>query len=232
MTFWATWRMLRDVRRRHSVEQCGPERMRLKALKCNTILPQAIRDECAEKLHKLPKDSRPKLVLNMCQFSGKRRGKIKRFRLSRHLFRDLADHGRGFVKSSSSPVDSKSLYLNDKLTLLNSVLFILLMKLLDIAVLDSGSVMVFVFADGRDHDALAVHRVKRQFWSYGLLVEKKVAGGQVEDVKQIVYLKYQAAEADRVNDLRNCGANLLCENRVRKGTEALKVFKTAGMQVL
>lgn len=36
------------------------------------------------------------------------------------------------------------------------------MKLLDIAVLDSGSVMVFVFADGRDHDALAVHRVKRQ----------------------------------------------------------------------
>ena len=87
MTFWATWRMLRDVRRRHSVEQCGPERMRLKALKCNTILPQAIRDECAEKLHKLPKDSRPKLVLNMCQFSGKRRGKIKRFRLSRHLFR-------------------------------------------------------------------------------------------------------------------------------------------------
>lgn len=30
----------------------------------------------------------------------------------------------------------------------------------------------------------------------------------------------------------SCGANLLCENRVRKGTEALKVFKTAGMQVL
>lgn len=94
MTFWATWRMLRDVKRRQALEQYGPNRLRLKALKSNTILPQAIRDECADRLHNFPKASCPNLILNMCQFSGRQRGKIKRFRLNRHLFRKLADHGQ------------------------------------------------------------------------------------------------------------------------------------------
>uniref|UniRef100_A0A0N5AL07 Renin receptor-like C-terminal transmembrane spanning segment domain-containing protein n=1 Tax=Syphacia muris TaxID=451379 RepID=A0A0N5AL07_9BILA len=72
MTFWATWRMLKDVKRRQAVEKYGPDRLRLKCLKFNTILPHAVRDECAEKLHNLPKYSIPKLVLNMCQFTEMR----------------------------------------------------------------------------------------------------------------------------------------------------------------
>ena len=87
MTFWSTWRMLRDVKRRRLLQELGPDRMRLKALKFNTILPQAIRDECAEQLHSLPKASCPSLILNMCQFTGRQRGKIKRFRVNRHIFR-------------------------------------------------------------------------------------------------------------------------------------------------
>uniref|UniRef100_A0A1I7Z5W6 40S ribosomal protein S14 n=1 Tax=Steinernema glaseri TaxID=37863 RepID=A0A1I7Z5W6_9BILA len=94
MTFWATWRMLRDVKRRQKTQELAPERMRLKALKSNTILPQATRDECAEQLHNLHKDSRPKLILNMCQFTGRSRGKIKPYRVNRHVFRRLADHGQ------------------------------------------------------------------------------------------------------------------------------------------
>ncbi|CAI4220751.1 unnamed protein product, partial [Auanema sp. JU1783] len=94
MTFWATWRQLRDVNRREVVQTTGADRMRLKALKENNVLPQAIRDEAAENLHNMPKYSRPRLVLNMCMFTGRQRGKIKPYRLNRHLFRKYADHSQ------------------------------------------------------------------------------------------------------------------------------------------
>uniref|UniRef100_A0A8R1DMF0 Uncharacterized protein n=1 Tax=Caenorhabditis japonica TaxID=281687 RepID=A0A8R1DMF0_CAEJA len=91
MTFWASWRQLRDVKRRQQIQEVGADRMRLKALKFNTILPQAIRDEAAEKMQKARKYDHPRLILNMCQFTGRQRGKIKPYRLSRHLFRRFAD---------------------------------------------------------------------------------------------------------------------------------------------
>ncbi|CAB3405589.1 unnamed protein product [Caenorhabditis bovis] len=91
MTFWATWRQLRDVKRRKQVQEVGPDRMRLKAIKFNTILPQAIRDEAAEKLLHAKRYDHPRLILNMCQFTGRQRGKIKPYRLNRHLFRRFAD---------------------------------------------------------------------------------------------------------------------------------------------
>ncbi|OZC08306.1 renin receptor-like protein [Onchocerca flexuosa] len=76
MTFWSTWRMKRDVKRRHLLAELGPDRVRLKALKCNTILPEMIRDECAKKLHNFPKGSCPSLIQHLCQFSGARRGPL------------------------------------------------------------------------------------------------------------------------------------------------------------
>ncbi|UMM15904.1 hypothetical protein L5515_013140 [Caenorhabditis briggsae] len=91
MTFWASWRQLRDVKRRQQVQEVGADRMRLKAIKFNTILPQAIRDEAAEKMQKARRYDHPRLILNMCQFTGRQRGKIKPYRLSRHLFRRFAD---------------------------------------------------------------------------------------------------------------------------------------------
>ncbi|CAI2336998.1 unnamed protein product [Caenorhabditis sp. 36 PRJEB53466] len=91
MTFWATWRQLRDVKRRKQIQEVGADRMRLKALKFNTILPQAIRDEAADKMTNARRYDHPRLILNMCQFTGRQRGKIKPFRLNRHLFRRAAD---------------------------------------------------------------------------------------------------------------------------------------------
>uniref|UniRef100_A0AC35TG67 Ribosomal protein S14 n=1 Tax=Rhabditophanes sp. KR3021 TaxID=114890 RepID=A0AC35TG67_9BILA len=94
MTFWANWRQLRDVRRRNAVHEAGPERLRLKALKENTVLPQALRDEMGEKLHVMNSHTRPNLILNMCMFTGRQRGKIKPYRVNRHIFRKLADHSQ------------------------------------------------------------------------------------------------------------------------------------------
>uniref|UniRef100_A0A914UNZ7 28S ribosomal protein S14, mitochondrial n=1 Tax=Plectus sambesii TaxID=2011161 RepID=A0A914UNZ7_9BILA len=94
MTFWANWRMLKDVKRRQTLQEYGPLRTRLKALKENHVLPQALRDEVAAELHAVPKYSCPRLIKNMCQFSGRPKGKVKRFRVSRHLFRNMADKGK------------------------------------------------------------------------------------------------------------------------------------------
>uniref|UniRef100_A0A0K0F1Q9 Probable 40S ribosomal protein S14, mitochondrial (inferred by orthology to a C. elegans protein) n=1 Tax=Strongyloides venezuelensis TaxID=75913 RepID=A0A0K0F1Q9_STRVS len=93
-TFWANWRQLRDVKRRQALAVCGPDRLRYKVLKENTILPQALRDEIAEKLHNMDKNSRPNLILNACMFTGRSRGKIKAYRVNRHIFRRLADHSQ------------------------------------------------------------------------------------------------------------------------------------------
>jgi hypothetical protein len=43
MTFWSNWKMLKDVKRRQALHEYGPMRSRLKALKENRILPQAMR---------------------------------------------------------------------------------------------------------------------------------------------------------------------------------------------
>ncbi|KAK5981482.1 putative 40S ribosomal protein S14 mitochondrial, partial [Trichostrongylus colubriformis] len=94
MTFWATWRQLRDVKRREHLAEIGAYRRQLKAIKWNTILPQAIRDDAAEELFTMPKTAHPKRILNMCMFTARQRGKIKPYRLNRHLFRKLADHSK------------------------------------------------------------------------------------------------------------------------------------------
>lgn len=94
MTFWPSWRAKRSVKYRLAVKQHSEQRLRYKALKENTILPQAIRDEAAEMLKKLPRNSSPKLVVNECLVTGQRRGKLKRFRVKRHEFRRYADSGK------------------------------------------------------------------------------------------------------------------------------------------
>lgn len=93
MTFWATWRQAANVRRRQAFATYGPDRVRYKAMATNNILPRAITDEFREKLRALPKDAHPKLVIKMCMFTGRSRGKFNSYRVNRHIFRLLADKG-------------------------------------------------------------------------------------------------------------------------------------------
>uniref|UniRef100_A0A915DG97 WD repeat-containing protein 44 n=1 Tax=Ditylenchus dipsaci TaxID=166011 RepID=A0A915DG97_9BILA len=91
--YWANWGMLRDIKHRKQLHELGAERMRYKALKDNTILPQAIRDEFQEKMNNMPARCHPQRIFNMCMFTGRNKGKINRFRVNRHIFRRLADGG-------------------------------------------------------------------------------------------------------------------------------------------
>jgi len=50
----------------------------------------------------LPRDASPTRLVNRCEVTGRRRGYLRRFRLSRIAFRELASHGMipGVTKSS------------------------------------------------------------------------------------------------------------------------------------
>jgi small subunit ribosomal protein S14 len=53
-------------------------------------------------LSMLPRDASPTRVVNRCEATGRRRAFIRRFKLSRIAFRELASHGMipGVTKSS------------------------------------------------------------------------------------------------------------------------------------
>ncbi|OGN63306.1 MAG: 30S ribosomal protein S14 [Chlamydiae bacterium RIFCSPHIGHO2_12_FULL_49_9] len=53
-------------------------------------------------LNKLPKNSSPTRLRNRCQFTGRSRGFLRKFKLSRLCFREMANQGLipGIVKAS------------------------------------------------------------------------------------------------------------------------------------
>jgi small subunit ribosomal protein S14 len=80
----------RNERKRKSVQKYADLRAELKAKKDYVGLSQ------------LPRDASPTRVVNRCQVSGRRRAFIRRFRISRLTFRELASQGLipGVTKSS------------------------------------------------------------------------------------------------------------------------------------
>ena len=80
----------RNKRRQATVDKYAAIRAELKANKDYVGLSQ------------LPRDASPSRLVNRCQSSGRRRGFIRRFKLSRMAFRELALAGMipGVTKSS------------------------------------------------------------------------------------------------------------------------------------
>lgn len=63
---------------------------------------QLKKDKDYEGLQLLPRNASPTRLVNRCQVTGRRHGYIRRFKLSRITFRELASHGMlpGVTKSS------------------------------------------------------------------------------------------------------------------------------------
>ncbi|MEM8954747.1 MAG: 30S ribosomal protein S14 [Verrucomicrobiota bacterium] len=80
----------RNARKRRTVEKYAKLRRELKAQSDHVGLSL------------LPRDASPTRVVNRCQLTGRRHGYIRRFKLSRIAFRELASHGMipGVTKSS------------------------------------------------------------------------------------------------------------------------------------
>nr|CAG4651530.1 EOG090X0MNX [Simocephalus serrulatus]SVE94661.1 EOG090X0MNX [Simocephalus serrulatus] len=91
---WTDWRMMKDNRRRKLLVQHQPDRVRMQALKKNDILPVEITEMGRQMLSELPRDSSILRVRNRCAVTSRPRGIVTRWRLSRIVWRSLADYNK------------------------------------------------------------------------------------------------------------------------------------------
>nr|SVE75550.1 EOG090X0MNX [Daphnia dolichocephala] len=91
---WTDWRMMKDNRRRKLLVQHAPERLCMKALKKNDVLPAEITEIGCKMLAELPRDSNITRVRNRCAITSRPRGVVTRWRLSRIVWRSLADYNK------------------------------------------------------------------------------------------------------------------------------------------
>ncbi|VDD83284.1 unnamed protein product [Mesocestoides corti] len=86
--------MVRDYKRRMVAAHFAPLRVRLNAIRKNTLLPKDIRDTASVQIHSLPRDSCFTRIMTRCVVTSRRRGCKTRWRVSRIIFRNYADYNR------------------------------------------------------------------------------------------------------------------------------------------
>ncbi|PNF29362.1 28S ribosomal protein S14, mitochondrial [Cryptotermes secundus] len=91
---YADWRMMKDVKRRKTVKEFGAERMRINSLRKNDILPQELREVADQEVAALPRDSNYIRVRHRCAITSRPRGVVFKWRLSRIVWRHLADYNK------------------------------------------------------------------------------------------------------------------------------------------
>ena len=82
--------IVKNERRIRLVEQYSKKRAELKKLVIDESLSFDDRMEAQRRLHKLPRNSSPVRVRNRCALTGRPRGYMGLFKLSRIKFRELA----------------------------------------------------------------------------------------------------------------------------------------------
>lgn len=92
---WTDWRMLKDVRRRHIFTHYHPLRENLRLVQKGYLLPLELANSAHRSLAvDLPKYSSISWVRMRCCVSSRGRGKLYYYRLSRFVFRHLADYNK------------------------------------------------------------------------------------------------------------------------------------------
>jgi len=86
--------MIKDYKRRMMVKQFAVDRVRLNTVKRNDVLPYELREVAAKELHEFPRDSSRVRIRERCMITSRPRGCVKRFRVSRIVFRHLADYNK------------------------------------------------------------------------------------------------------------------------------------------
>ena len=92
----------RDIKRRQCVADHFKERLQLRAVLKNKILPEVVQKKAKASLLEQPRDASITRVRNRCVATGRGRGVLTRFKLSRMRFRKLGDFGMlsGVTRSS------------------------------------------------------------------------------------------------------------------------------------
>lgn len=87
--------MIRDLKRRKMAKEYAEERLRLVAMKRNTILPVEIREEVNQQFDKIiPRQTALRQLTPRCILTSRGHGVVYRWRLSRIMFRHLADYNK------------------------------------------------------------------------------------------------------------------------------------------
>ncbi|XP_071876888.1 mitochondrial ribosomal protein S14 [Bombus fervidus] len=87
--------MIRDIKRRKMAKDHAEERLRLLAMKRNNILPVEIREEINQQFDKInPRQTALRQLTPRCILTSRGHGVVHRWRLSRIVFRDLADYNK------------------------------------------------------------------------------------------------------------------------------------------
>lgn len=87
--------MLKDYKRRMLVKEHAVDRIRLNTVKRNDVLPHELREVAGSELHNnFPRDACYVRIRERCMITSRPRGCVKRFRVSRIVFRHLADYNK------------------------------------------------------------------------------------------------------------------------------------------
>lgn len=92
----------KEKRRERLVKLKWDKRQALKKIISNINLSEEERSNARLALNKMPRDSSPTRLRNRCQLTGRSRGFLRKFKLSRLAFREKASMGEipGVTKSS------------------------------------------------------------------------------------------------------------------------------------
>ncbi len=92
----------RERKREALVQRAWEKRAELRKKVSNLSLSEEERAEARILLNKMPRDTSPSRRRNRCQLTGRSRGYLRKFKVSRIVFRDLAGKGMipGVTKSS------------------------------------------------------------------------------------------------------------------------------------
>lgn len=102
---WTDWRMLKDVRRRHVVSGWFPLRSNLLLVRKNKLMPKEVREDAHREVLTFPLWSSVTHVTNRCVVTSRGKGRVRDWRLSRIVWRNLADLNQlsGINKSTWGP---------------------------------------------------------------------------------------------------------------------------------
>jgi small subunit ribosomal protein S14 len=92
----------KEKRRERTVKLKWTKRQELKQKSRDLSVTEEEREAARVALNKMPRDSSPVRLRNRCQLTGRARGYLRKFKLSRLCFREMASQGLipGITKSS------------------------------------------------------------------------------------------------------------------------------------
>lgn len=92
----------KQERRKELVDRKWKERQELKKIVRSLTVSDEERLEAQNKLNKMPRNSSPVRLRNRCILTGRPRGYLRKFQMSRICFRELANNGTipGVFKAS------------------------------------------------------------------------------------------------------------------------------------